>query len=221
MRLSAVLLVVFVLFVLRPAAAQTQTPPKAPPPPTRGYLEAFGQSAFGNVTSQAYGGEFGITVATDVQVFAEVGEIKNVATSELGTSADLIAGVLRQVQNATVTFTAKQPVTFGIGGVRYLIPTSIAARPYVLGGFGIARVSNDVTFQFDGADASNAIAQYVTLGSDLSGASTKPMLSLGAGLAWPVWQHLIIDLQYRYGYIFADPSRISTNRVGGGIGVRF
>jgi opacity protein-like surface antigen len=220
MRLSAVLLVLFVL-PAGVAAAQTQTPPSAAPPPTRGYLEAFGQSAFGNVTSQAYGGEFGITVATDVQVFAEVGQIKNVASSELGTNADLIAGVLRQVQNATVTFTAKQPVTFGIGGVRYLIPTSIAARPYVLGGFGIARVSNDVTFQFDGTDASSAIAQYVTLGRDLSGASTKPTLSLGAGLAWPVWQHLVIDLQYRYGYIFADPKGISTNRAGAGVGVRF
>ena len=212
---------VFIVLSAGVAAAQTQTPPAAPPPPTRGYLEAFGQSAFGNVTSQAYGGEFGITVATDVQVFAEVGQIKNVASSDLGTSADLVAGVLRQVQNATVTFSAKQPVTFGIGGVRYLIPTSIAARPYVLGGFGIARVSNDVTFQFDGTDASSAIAQYVTLGGDLSGSSTKPMLSLGAGLAWPVLQHLIIDLQYRYGYIFADPKGISTNRAGAGVGVRF
>jgi opacity protein-like surface antigen len=216
-----VALAVLIVFSAGGVAAQTQPPPSSAPPPTRGYLEAVAHSAFGNVTSQAYGGEFGITVATNLQVFAEVGQIRNVAGSELGASADLIANVLREVQNATVTFTAKQPVTFGVGGVRYLIPTSIAARPYILGGFGIARVSNDVTFQFDGADASNALSQYVTLGGDLSGASTKPMFSAGAGLAWPLWTHLVVDLQYRYGAIFADPKRISTNRVGAGVGVRF
>jgi opacity protein-like surface antigen len=219
MRLSVAL---FVPIVFSAGIAAAQPPPPASASaPTRGYAEAVAQSAFGNVTSQAYGGEFGVTVATSVQVFADVGQIKNVATSDLGTSADLIAGVLRQVQNATVTFTVKQPATFVTGGVRYLIPASIAARPYVLAGFGIARLSNDVKFQFDGADASNAIAQYVTLGSDLSGTSTSAMLTGGAGVAWPVLQHLVIDLQYRYGLIFADPNRISTNRAGVGVGVRF
>lgn len=63
--------------------------------------------------------------------------------------------------------------------------------------------------------------QYVTLGSDLSGTSTKPMLTLGGGAVWPAWQSLIVDFQYRWGRIFAEDAGITTNRAGVGLGVRF
>jgi hypothetical protein len=36
-----------------------------------------------------------------------------------------------------------------------------------------------------------------------------------------VVQSLILDLQYRFGRIFAADSGITTNRAGGGFGVRF
>jgi opacity protein-like surface antigen len=212
----------FAILLAGLAAAQTPAPSSASAGPTRGYVEAIAQSAFGNITSQSYGGEFGTTVANDVQVFAEVGQIRNVATAAIGASAEQIAAVLRDVQSAAVTYTVKQPVTLGIGGVRYLIPAgSTNVRPYVLAGVGVARVSNDVKYQFGGADASGTIAQFVTLGSDLSGTSTHAMLATGAGVAIPAWRRLIIDLQYRFGRIFADPSGINTNRLGVGIGVRF
>jgi opacity protein-like surface antigen len=202
--------------------AQAPAPSSASAGPARGYVEAVVQSAFGTVTSQSYGGEFGTTVANDVQVFAEVGQIRNVASADIGASAEQIAAVLRVVQSAAVTYTVKQPVTFGIGGVRYLIPAgSTSVRPYVLAGFGVARVANDVKYQFGGADASGTIAQFVTLGSDLSGTSTHAILATGAGVAIPVWQRLVVDLQYRFGRVFADPSAIDTNRIGVGIGLRF
>ncbi len=187
----------------------------------RGYVEAIAQSAFGNVTSQAYGGELGITVGP-VQVFVEGGQVRNVATATLGAAARAVAGVLTQLQPAAVTYSVRQPVAFGAVGVKYpfLLPSS-SLTPYVLAGFGGARVTNDVTFQLGGAPADATIGQYVTLGSDLSGHFTKPLLTFGGGVMWPAWERLVVDFQYRYGRVFAEDEGININRAGVGVGVRF
>jgi opacity protein-like surface antigen len=185
--------------------------------PGRGYAEAVAQSAFGNVTSQSYGAEVGVTVAPAIQVFLEGGRVRNAAPIDLASGAAVIAGVLQ------AQFTAKEPITFGIAGVRYLIATPGPIEPYVLAGVGIARVKKDVAFSVSGSDVTAILQQppYNTvLGSDLSGSESKAMLALGGGVVWPVWQHLAVDLQYRFGRVFADP-RVNVNRAGVGIGVRF
>ena len=177
--------------------------------------------------SQSYGVEVGYTISTGLQVFVEAGRIRDVATSDLGVSAPIIVAAVKQSLTDTgnpalVGYTVKEPVTFGIAGLRYLIPVSSNWQPYVLGGFGVARYTKDVRFLVGGTDVTGNLAQYgVVLGSDLSGASTRPMLSLGLGVTWPVWQRVILDFQYRYGRIFADNQGINVNRVGVGIGFRF
>src|SRR5580693_9090698 len=90
---------------------------------SKGYAEVVAQSAFGNVTSQSFGGEFGYTIASQLQVFVEAGSIGNVATADIGASAQQIAGAIAQVQS-NVGYTVKQPVTFGVAGVKYLVPVS-------------------------------------------------------------------------------------------------
>jgi len=208
------------------AAAQTPAPRAAPAPapasaPDRGYVEGVAQSAFGNVTSQSYGVEFGYTVRPTFQVFGELGKIRDVADDAFTSGASTIAGGLSLVQPAAVGFTARRPVTFAGGGIKYRPATAMRVHPYVLAGIGFGNVNNDVTFTLAGAPASDStLAQYVTLGSDLSGSSTSAMLTLGGGAILPVWQNLILDLQYRFGRIFADEG-ITTNRAGVGIGVRF
>ena len=189
---------------------------------TRGYAEAVAQSAFGTVTSQSYGAEVGATISGNVQLFVEGGQIRNVATAQISDGAQRVAGALTQLQSAAVSWSVRQPVTFGVAGIRYLFPaTSPRVRPYVLAGAGAARVENDVAFQFGGNDASGVLAQYVTLGTDLSGRSTSAMITAGAGLAWAALPRLVIDFQYRYGRILAEDAGIDTNRAGIGIGVRF
>jgi opacity protein-like surface antigen len=201
-----------------PALAQSSV---AADPLGRGYVEGIAQSAFGNVTSQAYGGELGITVGA-VQVFVEGGQVRNVATATIGAAAQSVASALTQLQPAAVTYSVKQPVAFGTVGVKYpFVMPSSNVTPYVLAGVGGARVTNDVRFQLGGVAADATIGQYVTLGSDLSGHFTKPLLTFGAGVMWPVWERLVIDLQYRYGRVFADDEGININRAGVGVGVRF
>lgn len=202
-------------------AAAAQTPPGAPDA-EHGHVEAVLQSAFGNVTSQSYGAELGVTVTRNIQVFVEAGMVRDVATPGIGSAAQTIAGFLSQTQ-ANVQYRVKQPVTFGVAGVKIVVPTAGSLRPYVLGGGGMARVKQDATFTVGGTDVtSNLAAQYgVQLGTDLSGTFTKPMVVAGAGVMWPAWQRLVVDLQYRFGRIFAEDEAITVNRAGVGIGFRF
>jgi opacity protein-like surface antigen len=207
------------LLVSGNASAQALAPA---PAEGKGYVEAFAQSAFSNVTSQSYGGEVGVTIRSHLQVFGEFGIIRNVATASLGTSASVIAGALTQLQPAAVDYTVKEPVTFGAGGVRYLIPTMTKLQPYLQAGAGIAKVKNDVVFKLGGTEApASVLAQYVTIGTDLSGETTKPMITFGGGVVWPVWQQLVVDLQFRFGRILLEDEAVNVGRIGLGIGVRF
>ena len=203
------------------ASAQTVAPP---PAEEKGYVEAFAQSAFGNVTSQSYGGEVGVTIHPHLQVFGEFGIIRNVATTGLSANASLIAGALATLQSAAVDFTVKEPVTFGAGGVRYLIPTTTKLQPYVLAGGGAASVKKDVKFSAGGADITSSLASspyYTVLGSDLAGTVSKPMITAGGGVVWHVASKLRVDLGYRFGRIMTETTGTNVSRAGVGLGITF
>jgi opacity protein-like surface antigen len=186
--------------------------------PAAGYAEVIAQSAFGNVTSQSYGAEVGVNLNANLQVFGEFGRVTNAATSDLGVGAQQIVAAL----GSSFTVTAKEPITFGVAGVRYVMPSSSPLKPYVLAGGGIAKVKKDVVFANGGTDVTSTITQFgVVLGTDLSGSETKPMLSLGAGAVWPIGEHFMVDLQYRFGRVFASDVGITVHRAGIGVGIRF
>lgn len=189
-----------------------------------GYIEAVGQSSFGNVTSQSFGVEAGVTIRPRLQVFVEVGRTNDVSSSELGSAAQTIAGALARTQSA-VGFTVKEPATFVDGGLRFVLvpPGESRVQPYVLGGAGIARLEKNVRFSVGGSDVTDSLSQapfYITLGSDLSGSSTSTMLVGGGGVAVP-WKRLVIDFQVRIGRILAEEQAFTVGRAGIGVGVRF
>jgi opacity protein-like surface antigen len=215
-----------VLALLPSTAFAQRTPPVTPTPlpgdEMRGYVELNAQSAFGNVTSQSFGGEVGIRVRPNVQAFFELATARDVATPSLGAAAQLIATSLAQTQS-NVGYSVKEPATFGVVGGRYLFPMSdTKLQPYVLAGLGAAKVTRDVKFTVGGTDVTANLPQLgVVLGSDLSGSTTKAMITLGGGVVYPVWQRVIADFEFRYGRIFADDQGINLSRAGLGIGIRF
>jgi opacity protein-like surface antigen len=216
-----------IALALLPSAAFAQRPAPVSPAPlpvedARGYVEVNAQSAFGNVTSQSFGGEVGFRLRPNVQVFFELATARDVSTPDVGTAAQLIANSLSQGQSG-VGFSVKSPATFGVGGARYLFPIPDSKlQPYVLGGLGAAKVTRNVKFTVNGTDVTANLAQLgVVLGGDLSGSITKPMITLGGGIVYPVWQRVIADFEFRYGRIFADDQGINLSRAGLGIGIRF
>jgi opacity protein-like surface antigen len=188
---------------------------------SRGYVEGIAQSTFGGVTSQGYGAEFGVNISPNIQVFGEFMRVNDTSTSTLTSSAQLIANALAQTQ-PNVGYHAEQPATFGAGGVRFLFATNSSLEPYVLIGGGVAKVDKNVSYTINGSDVTSNLSQYgVVLGSDLSGSETKAMLDLGAGVAWPIWQNLVLVFQYRYGRVFLSDEGLNINRAGVGVGFRF
>ncbi len=195
------------MIALVAAVASAQGGAGAPPPAAggNGYVEGVAQSAFGNVTSQSYGAEVGVTILPGLQVFVEGGRIGDVANAAvIGVAAQTIAAYLTRTQSGVVSYSIKQPATFGVAGLKYLIPLGSGrspigkAQPYVMAGVGIAKVQNNVAFTIGGTDVTANLQQYgVALGADLSGSVTKAMLTLGGGVTLPVWQRLILDFQYR------------------------
>jgi len=223
MRSSVILAGAALALSMSGGVAYAQSPAAPPPAANRGYVEGVAQSAFGNVTSQSFGVEFGISVGSDMHVFVDVGHARDTAPAELGAAAQLMAGALSLSQGRNdVTFAGKQPVTFGLAGVRYRFATSSKIEPYVMVGGGVAQVKRDVSFSIAGADVTSTLPQLgVVLGSDLSGSETRPMLSVGVGAVWPAWRNLIVDFQYRYGRVFTSDEGLNLSRAGVGIGVRF
>src|SRR5437868_5252815 len=65
------------------------------------------QSAFGNVTSQAFGLEAAFTVASSIDVFLEAGRAVDAAPASTGQGAQVIAGNLAATQ-ANVGFTVAE-----------------------------------------------------------------------------------------------------------------
>jgi opacity protein-like surface antigen len=182
----------------------------------KGYVEFVAQSAFGNVTSQSFGGEIGFAVKRGLQVFVEGGYIRDTTPASLSTAAQSIAAGI-SAQAGGGGYSVKQPVTFGVGGLKYLFPVDQSTfAPYVMAGGGAARVEKNVSFSV----ATGQVADYVTLGSDLAGTETKGMISLGIGVDWAIGKAFMIDLNYRYGRVFTSEG-LNINRVGAGVGVRF
>jgi opacity protein-like surface antigen len=206
------------------ASAQTSAPPR-PQPADAGYVEGVAQAAFSDVTSQSYGVEAGFSVRPHLQVYADIGSTRDVAPSSFSAAAQTIAGGLAQVQS-NVGYVAKEPVTFGVVGIRYGFRVAGSkAQPYIKTGFGLAHLKREATFTVAGADVTANLSQdqygNIILGSDLSGSSNDAMFEFGGGVAVSLFSHLIIDLQVRYDRIFADPAGVNLTRAGVGIGVRF
>jgi len=191
----------------------------------KGYAEVVGQSSFGNVTSQSFGVEAGVTIAPRLQVFVEVGRTNDVSPAALGAAAQRIAGALAAAAS-NVAFTVKEPATFGAGGLRYMLlpPGESRVQPYVMGGAGFARLAKNVTFTVGGTDVTAVLQQppyYVALGTDLTGSATSAMVLGGGGIVVPVYKHLVFDFQVRFGRILAEEEAVTVGRAGVGIGIRF
>jgi opacity protein-like surface antigen len=194
--------------------AIAQTPTAADE--SRGYIEAVAQSAFGNVTSQSFGGELGVTVVPGLQVFVDSGYVRDTTPSALSASAQIVANDI-SAKAGGGSYQVKQPVTFGVVGIKYLLPVDQSRySPYILVGGGVARVKKDTSFTV----ASGSVSDYVTIGTDLAGSETKGMLSAGIGFDIALGRTFYVDLQYRFGRVFTTGG-LNINRAGVGLGVRF
>jgi opacity protein-like surface antigen len=187
--------------------------------PSKGYVEGVAQSAFGNVTSQSFGVEGGVALNSRLTIFAEAGMVRDTADKAIGPSAQKIAVAL----GTGASYSVRQPVGFGALGARVTLDAHGRFTPYLAVEGGMAQVKRDVKFLVSGTDVTDKLATTygVTLGSDLAGTTTKPLVGGGVGVVYNLTSSLVFDANYRFNIIMTDSKSTNVNRVGAGIGFRF
>jgi outer membrane protein with beta-barrel domain len=169
----------------------------------------FGSSVLGSSTSSAYGGRIGIGVLPGMQVIVEGGRMTDIKPPLL----DLLDFTPVSLRVSAV---------YGETGVRFIVPTRSAVRPYGEATVGFARLSTDLS------GIGGTAGAVIDTGLNFLN-RTEPMLGAGAGVLLQGGP-LSLDLGYRYNKILAANSVASAlnggrdfnvNQVRVGVGVRF
>jgi Outer membrane protein beta-barrel domain len=204
-----------VLFLSSAAAAQNRGEGgqfgSRPPREAAAHVEGFGGMTFGDTTpASTFGGGVGIPLTNSIHIVAEGGRLSNLNPELLETVLDF----------TPVDF--RLSAWYGEAGVRFLVPTQSAVRPYAEATAGFARLKPGL----DGIAGTPGVLLDAAL-SFLD--RTEPMLGLGGGVivqGGPI----VLDLGYRYKKIMADGTvqsllsggdalDVSQARIG--VGVRF
>ena len=197
------------------ALAQSAADPKM-------YAEFNVGPTLGHKSDKFFGGEAGLRVMDNLDVFIEASHMGNVGTTDLDDRATIIANYLGGT--ASTAFVSNH----GAIGARYNFHLSATPmiHPYVLAGLGLAQVRTEVEFAVGGT-VSDPAQRGVQLGGDLSGTHNKTIALFGFGARVPFKTRFFGDIGYRYGQILAKTENfetdkaIPTQRVVFGVGMTF
>jgi hypothetical protein len=203
-----------VLFLSSAAAAQSVGEGQFGSRPVRepaAHVEGFGGMTFGDTTpASTFGGSVAIPLTGSIQLVAEGGRLSNLNPELLDTFLDF----------SPVDF--RLSAWYGEAGVRFLVPSRSAVRPYAEATAGFARLKPGL----DGVGGTTGVLLDAAL-NFLD--RTEPMLGVGGGVlvqGGPI----VLDVGYRYKKIMADRTAqsllsggdaldVSQARIG--LGVRF
>ncbi|MGE3274968.1 MAG: outer membrane protein [Vicinamibacterales bacterium] len=182
----------------------------------RGYLGGSAGITFGTETAPFFAGEIGAHVTDDLVVYGSVGRMNNVLPGSVQDALDVASTLLTIATGARWEFSATAPAFFGVGGVRYLLPTGEGARPYVQGGIGFANVSLNI----EEVDFGDVTSQLVRAGYLDDDSIAKLAFEFGGGVYVPAGERLFVDVGYRFMKL-VDAEDVNVSRAYGAVGVRF
>jgi opacity protein-like surface antigen len=182
-----------------------------------GFVHGLGGVTFGTETGPVFGGGGGFNFGQSLQLFGEFGRMGNVLPTQMQEDLDEFTDLLSDETGLTVTIDAKVPAIYGMGGLRYTIPTGGRVRPYVEAAVGFARLSLDIEAEVGGIDLSELIEDEVGLDET----ATETLLVLGGGINIAVNDTLGLDFGYRWNGIFTEDPMINASEVYGGVRINF
>jgi opacity protein-like surface antigen len=141
--------------------------------------------------------------------------MNNVLPSSVQDDLDDVSEFLTFITRTRWEFEAKAPAFFGTAGLRYLIPTGSAARPYVQGGVGFANIALKIE-EIDLGDVTDDLVDEGYLDDD---SINKLALEFGGGVMVPLGA-AYLDVGYRFMKLM-DAEEVNISRAYGGFGVRF
>ena len=129
------------------------------------------------------GGQLGFRLSDRIDIVGEGVGLLDVVSRQRLDMANLVGTYLQASQGGAVSSTVKAPAFYAGGGLHLMLTGVQRVRPFVAVGAGMARVTLQPAFTLGGADVTASLPQYgVTLGSDLTGSSTKPAFAGGVGV---------------------------------------
>jgi hypothetical protein len=157
-----------------------------------GYVRILGGVTFAPTTDGLAGGGAGFNVTPSLQIVLELGRFGDVLSRELNPGPYAERGLERRPRASAF---------YGMGGLRFLVPTSKYGRPYATLSAGIARLQDDTILTFDGVDITD---EFRVVGAFPLEAPTtyESLVSLGGGVNWETKRGLSFDVGYRFVRIF-------------------
>lgn len=211
LRVLTVLTVMMVPFMPSVAAAQD-----AP----RGYIQGLGGGARTFDNDTVYAGLGAWRLNDRVDLFGEVGRMRNVIGRELRDDLAAVEGTIRASnasqfnQTFPVVFEARVPAWYGFGGVRVHGPSAGKLSTFVEGGAGSARLDPQVHLSVNGENLDAEAAALTGLGE---GRQQLEFLAGGGGGVAVQLGRLRVEGSYRYMRMFGDAkANINSVRVGAG-----
>lgn len=171
-------------------------------------------ATFGTEAAPFFAGEVAANVARDLQIYGTVGRMNNVLPSSIQDDVDAAAAVISVLYRTSVDIDATVPAFFGIGGVRYLVPTGTVARPYARGGLGFSSVTVNAKVAVSGVTLDLAEAGFLD-----DERFTKLAFEFGGGVFVP-FGRTYLDVGYRFMKL-VDAEGVNISRAYAGFGVTF
>jgi len=129
------------------------------------------------------GVQLGRRLSSRLDVFGEAVYLQDIVTRRRNESANSVASYLAQTQGKPASGSLTVPTWTFQGGIRYFLTGPRGIRPFVVASAGGARATMQPKFTLAGADVTTTMPQYgVTLGSDLTGTTTKAVYGGGFGI---------------------------------------
>lgn len=203
--------------LLAPAAVAAQDAPK-------GYLQGLAGAARTVETDTVYAGLGAWRLNGRVDVFGEVGRMRNAIGPDLSrrldeVKAQIVASNTAQFNTTfPVVFEALVPTWYGFGGLRVRGPGAGKLSTYLEGGAGTARLDPQVHLTVNGENLDSEAALLTGLGEGRQ--QLEFLAGGGAGLAFQAWKRIRVEGGYRYMRLFGD-AKTNINRVHVGAGWSF
>jgi opacity protein-like surface antigen len=192
--------------------------------PRKGYVVGSLGWARGAETDSAYAGLGAWRVNHCIELFGEVGRMRNVIgedlKEQLAASEEAIRAFNERAFHSEfpIVFEARVPTWYGLGGVRARGPAAGAVTTFVEGGAGTARLDPQVHLTINGERLDPEVAAITGLGEGRQ--QLEFLAGGGGGVAVEAWKHIRIEGGYRYMRLFGD-AKTNINRVHIGAGWTF
>ena len=212
MRKSVVgLLILLVCSV--PAAAQSVS---------RGYVQGLAGIANAAETDAIFGAGAAVRARDRIDVFFELGRLENGIWDDL---RDELASAESRIRNAIeaqfgsgtpISFEARVPVWYGLGGARLRGPRIGAVGTYLEAAVGMARLRPRVQLEIGGERLDAEARRLLTLDD----ARAELLSAAGGGLTFTIARHIRLEGGYRYSRVHGELP-VGINRVHAGVGYAF